>query len=241
MDQMSYTPHALPSELTSETHDYRTLFCRHCGHTIKVRVDCGHRFCPICAKRRAFRIRHRLQHLFTKIKHEPKAGVKMLTLSKANCSELNVGIKDLVASFRRLRQRALWKHYVIGGAFIIEIKGRPGNWHPHIHAVIYAYYIPWARLRSAWRQVSSGTAVWISAVSNDRALNYVTKYITKCDVPAALLDDVSASLRRYRLFTRFGDWHSITIPKRVFDNPCEHCGDIDWILDLTIDRLIKYG
>ena len=216
------------------THGFRTLYCGKCGHMIAVRIDCGHRFCPLCSRRRARRVRNRLQALLQKNKKVPKAGVKLLTLSKANCKDLPSGIKDLVASFRRLRQRALWKHYVLGGAFVIEIKGRPGNWHPHIHAIIYSYYIPWARLRAAWRQCSGGTAVWISSVSNDRAVGYVTKYITKCDMPPALLDGVSSALRLFRLFTRFGCWHNIVLPALKFDCPCQQCNTTDWMVDFKI-------
>lgn len=158
----------------------------------------------------------------------------MLTLSVANCSDLDKGIRHLVASFRRLRQRSLWKRHVFGGAFVIEIKGSIGNWHPHIHAIIHSYFIPWALLRSAWFDVSQGTAVWISDISDDKAMAYVTKYLTKPDVPAAQLDVVSASLRRFRLFTRFGDWHSILIPKHTFDAPCRECGRVDWVIDFKI-------
>lgn len=218
-------------------HPWRSLYCEHCGHTIKAIMDCGDRFCPHCAHRRARRIQNRLAFLLEKTPKVPKAGIKMLTLSYANCKDLDLGIKHLVSSFRRLRQRSLWKHYVLGGAFVIEIKGRPGNWHPHIHAIIHAYYIPWPRLRSAWVEVSRGTAVWINAVSNDRAINYLTKYVTKTDLPAGLHGDVSDSLRRYRLFLRFGTWHNIILPKLIYDTPCDRCGHTDWMVDLKFHRL----
>ena len=222
-------------ELTS-VHVWRTLYCAKCGQSISVHVCCGKRFCPSCARRRAARVRNRLGHLLDQNKKIPKARLKMLTLSKANCSSLDAGIRDLVSSFRRLRQRALWKYYVFGGAFVIEIKGRPGNWHPHIHAIIYSYYIPWARLRSAWKQCSGGTAVWINAVTHDRAKYYITKYITKAELPAALLSDVGESLARFRLFTRFGSWHNIVLPKTHNDTPCQRCGVSDWIVDFKIER-----
>ena len=230
-----------PGDLPSPPpgHGFRSLFCMHCGHRITVLIDCGHRFCHSCSRRRARRIRNRLQLLFEKTAQVPKARFKMLTLSKANCKELDVGLRDLVASFRRLRQRSLWKHYVIGGAFVLEVKGRPGNWHPHIHAIIYSYYIPWQRLRSAWRQCSGGTAVWINAVTSERAQSYVTKYITKPDMPSALLDEVSESLRRFRLFIRFGSWHNIVLPKLVYESPCKVCNVSDWLVDFRWDNLFR--
>lgn len=222
------------------SHGWRRLWCMRCGHTIDVLVDCGRRFCPTCARRRARRIQNRLQYLFDKIQIQPKAGLKMLTLSTKNCQSLEPGIRHLVSSFRRLRQRALWKHYVIGGAFIIEVKGRPGNWHPHIHAVMYSYYIPWGRLRDAWRAVSGGTAVWISNIGPSQAKQYVTKYVTKSDIPPALQDEVSDALRHFRLFLRFGAWHNIILPKLKFDCPCQHCGQVDWMIDVELNRRIKH-
>lgn len=228
-------------QIPVENHGWRTLYCIKCGKTIRVIVDCGHRFCPTCSRRRARRVRNRLKHLFSKTEAVPKAGIKMLTLSVQNCKDLDEGIRHLIKSFRRLRQRSLWKHYVLGGAFVIEIKGRPGNWHPHIHAIIHSYYIPWQRLRSSWRQVSGGLACWINAIDNDKAVNYVTKYLTKVDVPAALLDDVSTSLRHFRLFSRFGTWHNIALPKLKYDTPCAQCGNTDYIVDFALERIFRYG
>jgi hypothetical protein len=236
------SPRVEPRHLAiPQDHGWRTLYCEHCGHMIKAIVDCGHRFCPFCCRRRLRRIRAIMDSLFAKIEQKPKAGLKMITLSTSNCKELEPGVDHLVSSFRRLRQRVVWKSYVIGGCFVIEIKGRPGNWHPHIHAIVYAYYIPWSRLRAAWRQCSGGLAVWINAVTNARAKYYVTKYTTKPEIPAALADTVSTALRRYRLFTRFGDWHNIAIPPPRFETPCERCGHKDWIVDFTLDRVMRYG
>lgn len=224
-------PEVVPLIPECSEHNWRTLYCAFCGATNQVIVDCGHRFCPFCGKRRAARIRDRLNFLLKSCQKFPKARLKMLTLSTTNCADLDAGIKHLVSSFRRLRQRRIWQRHVYGGAFVIEIKGSPGSWHPHIHAIIYSYFIPWAALRSAWHHVSQGTAVWISDISDDRAKGYVTKYLTKPDVDAVYLDQVSTSLRSFRLFSRFGDWHSIIIPKYVYDPPCKQCGRSDWVID----------
>lgn len=222
-------------------HRWRSVYCVRCGHRVKAVIDCGHRFCPVCAFRRSIRIRLILGHLLKSSRDIPEARIKMLTLSVKNCSDLPGGIKHLVKSFRRLRQRSLWKRYVFGGAFVIEIKGRPGNWHPHIHAIIQSYWFPWAQLRAAWFDVSGGSAVWIADVSDTKAKFYVTKYITKADVPAEDIDVVSAALRRFRLFSRFGLWHNIRIPRSLYRHPCPACGRYDWIVDYEIDRRSKAG
>ncbi len=223
----------------SVSHEWRNIVCAHCGHEIAVLVDCKNRFCPECAPRRSARIANRLQFLVNKIQKRDRWRLKMITLSMANCSDVQKGIKQLVASFRRLRNRRLWKTHVDGGAFVIEVTGRPGNWHPHIHAVVYSRFIPWKNLWRDWKQCSGGNAVYITATSLEGAIKYITKYISKSAVPSHLWEELSIELRRFRLFQRFGSWHNIALPSRVFDYRCESCGRCDWLADVYYDHIAK--
>lgn len=221
---------------SATSHLFRTLSCAHCGWQIRVAIDCKFRFCPTCAPRRSARISRRLHWL---IKNTQKKGgyrFKLVTLSMSNCSDIQAGINELVSSFRRLRQRQFWKNYVLSGAFVIEVTGRPGDWHPHIHAIIYARFIPWQLLASKWKQCSSGSGVWINAVDPIKAGQYVTKYISKTQVPEHLRPSLSAALSRFRLFQRFGNWHSLKIPRRLYDYPCANCTKSDWLSDFQINH-----
>lgn len=220
---------------TPTPHDYRILYCSHCGFALKVPIDCGFRFCPTCSKRQAFRVRNRLSWIFDNYRPEPGYMLKMVTLSTINCQDLDKGVKSLIHSFRRLRQRRVWKDHVSGGATIIEIKGRPNSWHPHLHILCYSLRLPWRPLLQAWTAVSGGTACYIQNVDSTRARNYVTKYITKADVPPFLLDGLSKILVKYRLFQRFGDWHSLRIPKKLYDYPCSNCGKSEWFYPPSFD------
>lgn len=222
-------------------HQWRTLTCCHCGYEISVLVDCNNRFCPDCSPRRAARIASRLTFLINKIQKKPTWGLKMITLSTTNCKQVDSGIRHLIQSFRRLRNRQLWQSHVDGGAFVIEVTGRPGNWHPHIHAIVYSRYIPWKQLHSAWRRVSGGTACFITSCSKEGATRYVTKYITKSDVPSHLLLQLSTELRRFRLFQRFGTWHNIKLPARVYDYRCEACGRSDWLANTYLEHHIGHS
>lgn len=220
-------------------HAFRTLYCAGCGFRVKAPIECGNRFCTTCAPRRAFRVRNRIRWILKN--HRKKAGhtLKMITLSTSNCKDLDAGVNQLVAAFRRLRQRDIWKNHVSGGATVIEVTGRPNDWHPHLHILCYSRFIPWQKLRSAWTKVSAGTAVYIQNVDDSKALAYVTKYITKSDVPAFLSDDLSKVLSRFRLFQRFGDWHSLRIPKKLYDYPCPNCTRSTWIVDLVIESACR--
>lgn len=220
-------------------HDWRMVYCRKCGERLRVRVQCTNRFCPDCSKRRARRIRSALNHLFQKTEKRRTARFKLITLSESNCSDLASGVNRLVAAFRRLRQRQYWKNRVYGGAFVIEVTGFPGSWHPHIHAIVYSEFIIWERLHRDWMKVSGGRSVWITNCSLDGAKHYVTKYVTKVDTPADQVEVVSTAVRRFRLFTRFGEWHDITLPPLEETVCCPCCGMSDWIVDFEVERLCR--
>lgn len=227
------------AQTPSNGHEWRTLVCSHCGHEISVLVDCKNRFCSDCSPRRSARIASRLTWLINKIQIKSGWGLKMITLSTANCTDVNSGIKHLIKSFRKMRNRRLWKMKVDGGAFVIEVTGRPGNWHPHIHAVVYSLFIPWKSLWRDWKQCSGGNAVWISSCAPSAATKYITKYISKTDVPAHLQEELSMELRSFRLFQRFGCWHNLKLPARLYDHRCEGCGRCDWLADVYQDRIAR--
>lgn len=225
----------------SPDHQWRTLVCCHCGHEISVLVDCKNRFCPDCSPRRSARIASRLVWLINHIDKKPQYGLKLLTLSTENCSDVQAGIKELLASFRKLRNRAFWRQYVAGGAFVIEITGNTNSWHPHIHAVIYSKYIPWRLIHKHWKRASGGNAVWINSVAPSRAISYITKYISKTNVPAHLQVELSEALKSFRLFQRFGCWHNLKLPARIWDYRCESCGRSDWLANEVIENAIGIG
>lgn len=231
MAQKILPPSASGGYVATKTHRWRTLTCCHCGHNIKVLIDCNNRFCPACSPRRSARIRSRLGWLIKNMQKKTGFRLKMITLSATNCSDVQQGIVHLVASFRKMRNRALFKNHVDGGAFVIEVTGRPGHWHPHIHAIIYSRYIPWRALWRDWKQCSGGNAVWITSVAPSAAAAYITKYISKSAVPVPLQIELSEQLKQFRLFQRFGCWHNLKLPSRVYDYKCEQCGGSDWLAD----------
>jgi len=122
-------------------HEFRRIICTVCGQVLDIPVYCGDRFCPVCSVSRSIRTRSRMQWL---VDHQPKLHAHAFyfwTFSLKNCQDLPKGIAQLQKSFRKLRSRQYWKTHVEGGAFVIEIKGRPGDWHPHIHVIVYSTYM----------------------------------------------------------------------------------------------------
>lgn len=229
----------MSQELTDSHHAYITIYCDSCGHSHRVRVDCGFRFCPECSIPRGARIRRRLKYIMDNYPPPPGNRLRMITLSTRNCQNLGLGIKHLVASFRKLRQQKFWKKYCSGGATIIEITGKKGDYHPHLHILCYCNYISWKDMAKRWKDISGGTGCHYLDVPKDKALAYVTKYVTKSEVPEGDLHDISDEIKKYRLFQRFGLWHSFVIPKLKVDYACPDCHGVGWITDWELDKLSK--
>lgn len=220
-------------------HQFRRITCSNCTTNVDVPVYCGNRFCPICSITRNLRVRKRITWLLSQQVKFPGYRYQMWTFSMKNCKELSKwvdrdgklqdgGIQILQKCFRKLRSSAVWKSKVAGGCFVIEVKGVPGNWHPHIHALIYCDFIKWSRMFTAWRKASGGRGCHFKDLHEDQAVRYITKYLTKGDVPDNLELEISDGLKGIRLFAPIGLWHSLSKSYKKPATACKCCGGTKW-------------
>lgn len=236
-----YLYHSNKCRKTME-HEFRQITCLQCGHTITIPVYCGNRFCPVCSAPRLSRVRRRLNWIVDHVSPPRGYGIKFLTLTLRNESDLPIMLSHLVRAFRKLRQRAFWKQYVLGGAFVLEVTGRPGNWHAHIHAVIEARFIPYDTFVRLWLKISGSRGVWIEKLPKKNVIGYLTKYLTKSSVPADITDDVSECLAGLRLFQPFGSWYAVNLTFQTKKPGCPSCGSHDWMpSDILYRQLEKCG
>lgn len=227
--------------LPVEEHEFITVYCAYCGNTHTAIKSCGKRFCPACGHINRWRVRERMHQIFQAMKHRKGYRLKMLTLSKQNCPNLKEGINDLIASFRRLRQRSYWIRNIAGGLFVIEVTGDPGNWHPHLHVFIYSRFVRWSDLHKHWQTASKGgLGVYIKNISNDTAIYYVTKYVTKSECDSTLLELIETSMKGRRLFQRFGEFQTIPLVKSLTGRICEKCGEAQWLTEYDIRKAEKW-
>jgi len=161
----------------------------------------------------------------------PNYRMRMITLSVRNMPSLTGQIRYLIRSFRKLRSRSFWRRHVDGGAMVVEITGRPNNWHAHLHIVAHSAYLDWKVLLKDWQSVSSGSAVWIDAIPDTKATHYVTKYLSKPECPEMVLSEMSDSMKGIRLFTPFGSWHSINKLYKKPDPVCIFCKSSATVVD----------
>jgi len=217
------------------THEYRRITCSFCGYTHDVPVWCGDRWCPVCAVSRRMRLINRMNWLAENTSPLPGHQFYFLTLTIVSNSDLAKQLRSLVRSFRKLRQRAFWKKHVNSGAFIIETKLNEAGWHCHIHALIFSRWLDWDFLLSEWIKVSTGRGVFIVKCKPSAISYYVTKYMTKPDLPDADLTEINAAMKGLRLFSPFGKWQALSQkypkPKMV----CEICGKSQWVMIMNAD------
>jgi len=208
----------------NESHQYVRIVCIHCGHAVDVPVYCGNRFCNICSSPRKKRVRSRISFLIKKRPLIRGTMIKHLTLTVRNDDNLEKMFKHLIKSFRRLRQRAYFKKSITGGAFVVELTHKGNKWHAHIHAVIQAYRVEWIRLLEEWKICSKGsTGVYIKNIPPVQAVRYLTKYVTKSELPEDLQIIASDLLKHYRLFNPFGSWHDINNQYEPEPTYCSKC------------------
>lgn len=226
-------------------HDFKRFFCESCGYSLKAPVYCKNRFCPVCSQARARRIRRRMHFLLKSVKSNPSMTFKLVTLHIRNQDSLPGMITFLTKSFRKLRQKRFWRESVSGGCFVLEITGKPGYWHAHIHMIIQSHFLYWKILLEEWRSIVGAGGIYISPIKNLSVVAYITKYVTKnCCLPEHE-EIISDQLKDFRLFNPFGNWYHLMkkMPKRRYN--CPSCGKQhwmpEWIIDQDIDRYKYHG
>lgn len=171
---------------------------------------CHDRLCLPCSAIRAARIRRNLASKLLPQTH------RFLTLTvRSNGEPLAKLLDHLYRSFRRLRQKLLWKERVYGGVAFLEVtcNSLTGGWHPHLHCILEGLYIDRPDLTKLWLACTGDSHhVHLRRIHNQaQLLRYVTKYSTKA-LPASVLnvpwrlDEALVTLADRRLVVCFGRW-----------------------------------
>lgn len=196
---------------------------------------CHDRFCVPCARERARRISSNvIAALGGRV-----ARFLTLTIASADLS-LTESVDKLIDSFRRLRQRPLWRERVDGGAAFLEVtrNQETGRWHPHYHCLIEGRYLPQARIAAEWLEITGDSyIVDIRLVRNEAtAARYVAKYVAKpTDVLAANDPDglvlAIRALAGRRMCQTFGTWRGYKL--------CVTAELVDWTTLGPLDEWLQ--
>ena len=116
-------------------------------------------------------------------------------LTAENQPEIGPMFDLLLKSFRRMRKTKLWCRYVSGGAFVVEVTGEPGNWHVHLHVIIYNSYFPHKQLSALWNRSGGGTHIYIERLGIRDITYYLTGYLAKSEVASKNRAEVNSALK----------------------------------------------
>lgn len=205
---------------------------------------CGHRWCPAC--RQAF-IRDLREKLHLSIKGSKAFDFKFITLTvKPSYKPLRDEIRHLYQSFRRLRQTTLWQRRSQWGVATLEVTLNPKTklWHPHLHIITKAAYIPQKALSAAWTKASGGSSILdIRAVKNStHAISYITKYVSKeaaalqSETPELHTAELLNALKGAKTVLWFGNKPDV---KEQEDGPAEDQQKITWIHVCSLTWLLR--
>jgi hypothetical protein len=78
---------------------------------------------------------------------------------KSTSCPLHEQLDHLRRSFRKLRQRSVFRKHVAGGYAVIEmtLNEQTHLWHPHLHVLVRTKHVDWRKLRQAWICITLGS------------------------------------------------------------------------------------
>jgi len=223
----------LSGAAVANSHSFRRLICSNCGKTVDVPLFCGDRFCPVCSGPRRARMARRIGQLVARMPTKRGERWRFITLTIPNTKTPEAGLDVLFRAFRRLRQRKAWKRYVRGGVYAAEVTRSDSGWHVHLHCLAVGIFFPQHELARLWKSCSPGRIVDIRKIPTAAAAAYLTKYVTKTTLAPADRAAASAAYRSRRLYSFFGDCHSVKIPKEHHPYACE-CGACGCYLPMSL-------
>lgn len=191
---------------------------------VAVRADyCRSRFCVRCARGVACRARASIEKLVEG--SEPR--LVTLTVAHSRDDSLAVLVTRLLEAFKAMRREPLWNLRVKGGAFVLEIKynHNGGGWHPHLHVLCDASFLPVEQLGPLWRQHAGSGDFNVKQVwDKTKVAGYVAKYITKAFDGSVFhhhdkLVEAIKALKGRRTMSTFGAWRGVELvgDEKAFD------------------------
>jgi hypothetical protein len=168
----------------------------------------------------------------------------LITLTLKSCSEpLPDQVDRLYRNFRALRQMPVWRKAKPRGFGVLEItyNAERKQWHPHLHLLADAPYIPHQALTAAWNQVTHGSFIVdirrVCTKNIERVQKYLSEYLTKPPCDEVLNDNIRLAewietLENRKVLLRFGK------PQLADEKPPEPQPE-DWTLIGRYDAILS--
>lgn len=149
-----------------------------CEETGEVRIRgnaCRERWCVACSTSKAYAV---AMNTAEWLKTAEKPRLVTLTL-RSSAAPLATQLDHLLEHFRKLRSRAIWKRNVAGGIWFLQVTYNQAldQWHPHVHCVVDASYMPQRELSAAWLAVTRTSK--IVDIRTIRTISFAVRYVTR--------------------------------------------------------------
>jgi hypothetical protein len=214
----------LAPRLAACHRSFRHWRCENNHDWAEAENSCSVRVCPHCSRRRSLILGGRLKNFTV-----GKTDLRYAVLAQRNSENLQEGIKELWASWTRLRRSVRWKRKVRGCIVALEVTRnvRDGTWHPHLNVLMEGEYFPFEELNKSWIEATKGHGQTSFIRAADAGtVRELMKYVTKtadllADAPA--LDEFLSSVKGKRLVRTYGTFYGLPVDDE--ENPGVCCPD----------------
>jgi len=217
--------------MLEEEHRFVTIYCSHCGHPIRVQLNCGDRTCPICRKKW---YGHHYFSLLECVKNWKECFFLTLTAKNIPDQEFTKEyLKGMRREFAALRRR--YESRISGGFYVVQATNRGNGWHVHLHVLFDGAFISVRALSRAWAEISGNRIVDIRKVNNPKqAVRYMlSDFLQQPRIREEdhwLYNEVFAGSR---LVQPFGKYRKTKFRAQY---TCPDCGATEWVV--SIDRYL---
>lgn len=211
-------------------------------HTMIVKVfknACKVRWCPICQAAKSYRV---TQAVVPWVKKTPNLKFMTFTLKSSDRS-LSEQVTELYRAFMRLRRIKEVKPKLRGGVFFFQVtyNSKLEQWHPHLHVVADADYIPQCYLSGMWHRITGDSdVVDIRTIHQaDKVGQYVARYAS---VPCLLSKlrtnqqvELVEAFHKRRTMSKFGKCTDLQLSSPKFNrDDYAKCGSWSVIRNLFL-------
>jgi len=214
----------------TENHPFKTLYCSHCGHALKVRLSCRDRTCPECRKK-WFGYHYKTLVDCVRTWKSPY----FLTLTIKNIPDYLWGkykVKELRGWFGKLRKRF---KKIAGGFYVVQATNYGRGWHLHLHVLFDGSFIRKDELSKAWDKISEGSYIVDIRIVIDpkTAVRYLlSDFLQAPRIRPEDRESFNYVFKGSRLVQPFGAYRKIKF-RIPYKCPC--CGRVEWI---DLDRFL---
>ena len=210
--------------------------------TNKLRVQssrCKLRWCPICRDVSRMIVTKAVE-AWLAIQKYPK----MITLTLCHSDDpLDLQVKRIYDSFRKLRRRAFFERRISGGVWFFQLKFNKDTqqWHPHIHCLVAGKFLPHGELKKLWHKITGDSYVVDIRPVKDLAgcSNEVARYATSpADITAVNLEralDIYYATKHQRICGSWGSAKSMSLKP----TPLEDTGEWHKVADFFFINVKK--